>query len=104
MPRSFAETLKVICALLALALALPVAAQPKPSPLIGVSREQILGRYGEPKSQLRAGQREILFYPKLKLSLRNDVVVETEEVDEESAPRRPTETPAASAPKTSESA
>lgn len=74
-------------------VALP-AAEPA-SPHLGATREQLLTRLGEPKSQIAAGDRVIYYYAREKYVLRNDVVIEVEQVAAE-VPRRsaPAETPA----------
>ena len=85
---------------IALALALVVSAraeQQKTPSLIGTSRDAIVARYGEPKSQLRAGSREVLFFAHLKLTLKNDVVTDVEEPADEPAPKRPPATDATAA-------
>ncbi|WP_414663307.1 restriction endonuclease [Horticoccus sp. 23ND18S-11] len=62
-------------------------------------REQLLTRLGEPKSQIAAGDRVIFYYAREKYVLRNDVVIEVEQVAAE-VPRRsaPVETPVAPPP------
>lgn len=68
-------------------------------PLMGAGREQVLERYGEPRSTVVRGDRELFFYPRERLTLRNGVVVEVERLAAE-APKRqesapaPTPTPA----------
>lgn len=47
-------------------------------PLLGATREQVLNRNGEPRSTLEAGNRELLFYPRERIVLRDGVVVEVE--------------------------
>lgn len=59
---------------------------------MGATREQVLRRYGEPKSQMTTGNRLILFYQNERIVLRDDVVIEVEQLAPE-APRRPGETP-----------
>ena len=89
---------KTVWLALALALVLPAhAEQSKPPVLIGASRDQIIARYGEPKKQLKAGSREVLFFAHLKLTLKFDVVTEVEELTDEPPPKRPppAEVPAA---------
>ncbi len=51
-----------------------------PHPLMGATRDDVLARYGEPKGQISVGARMVLTYPKEKLILRNNVVVEVEPV------------------------
>lgn len=70
-----------------LLLATAHAAEQTPS-LLGATREQVLVRHGEPKSQIAAGNREILFYPRERIILRNGVVVEVEPIAAEPV-RRP---------------
>jgi hypothetical protein len=98
----FAHTLRAVGVALALALTVPLPAQPKPQPSpppVGATREQVLERLGEPTSLLKAGAREILFFSHVKVTLRNDVVVDTEELADEAPPPapRPAEPPAAAA-------
>jgi hypothetical protein len=76
-------------------------------PLLGATREQVLSRYGEPRSTLAAGSRELLFYARERVVLREGVVVEVERLTTEPV-RRPPATPppqsvpaAASTPETS---
>lgn len=64
------------------------AAEPKQPSLIGVTREQVLARLGEPKSNIVAGSREVLFFPRQRVVLRENVVIEVEQLPAE-APRRP---------------
>jgi hypothetical protein len=104
MLRLLANPLRAFCAMVALALVMPAfAEQAKPPSLVGTTREQLLDRFGEPKSQIQAGPREIIFFPHLKVTLRNGVVIETEEVADEPPPRRPVETPPAAAAATAPS-
>lgn len=84
--------------MLALVFALPAVAvekeKEKPASLIGATKEQVYARLGDPRSQIKGGGREVMFFPKIKVTLRNDVVIETEEVSDEPAPtRRAAETP-----------
>ncbi len=61
-------------------------------PLMGATREQVLSRYGEPRSTLVGGGREVLFYGRERLTLRNGVVVDVERLASEPV-RRPAPTP-----------
>ena len=97
MPRSPAQTVHAVCAALFLVVAMPVLAQQKPASLIGVSREQAITRLGEPKSNIKAGSREVLFFTRLRLTLKSGFVIESEELLDEPAPKRAIE-PAPSAP------
>lgn len=100
MLRSLANPLKISFVALAFALALPLAAEQAkpPAPAIGATRDQIVTRLGEPKSQLKAGTREVMIFTHWKLTLRSDVVIDVEELFEEPAPKRaaPAEASAAS--------
>lgn len=96
MPRSSTHTVHAICAALILAVVTPVFAQPKPPSLLGATREQVVARMGEPKSNIQAGAREMLFFAHLKVTLRNDVVIETEELADEPAPKHTAQPAAAS--------
>jgi hypothetical protein len=89
--RLLPHTLKVSLTVLALGLVAPVSAaeKEKPASFIGHSRDQVYSRLGEPRSVMKAGVREIMFFPKLKVTFRNGVVVETEEIFEEPPPPPP---------------
>ncbi len=69
----------------------------KPASLIGISKEQVYARLGEPRSQIKAGTREIMFFPKIKVTFRNNVVIETEPLFDDVQPKRPVEPPPAAA-------
>ena len=90
MLRLLANSLKITCAALALMLALPLHAESQKAlpPAVGATREQLVARFGQPKSQLKAGSREVLFFSHWKLTLRNGVLIEVEEVTDEVAPQR----------------
>jgi|GEM_PF-2824130 len=84
--------------LIALALGLVVTAhcveKEKSASLVGLSQDEVYARLGEPRSQMKAGVREILFFQKIKVTLKNGVVIETEAVfDETPAPKRAVEAP-----------
>src|SRR5262245_44142748 len=79
MPVMFAVGLRACCFAVLLALGTVRAAEP-PHPLVGATREQVLTRYGEPRSQIESGNRVILFYPRERVILRDDVVIEVEQV------------------------
>src|SRR4051794_34883920 len=85
---TFAVALRACCVAVVLGFATARAAEQPASPLIGATREQILTRLGEPRSQLATGNRLILFYPRERIVLRDDVVIEVEEIAPET-PRRP---------------
>ncbi len=99
MLRPLARFSSVYCA--AVVFTLAVSAQPaaKPASFVGSTRDQVIAKLGEPKSNLKAGAREVLFFPHVKLTLRNGVVIESEEVSDESGLKRASETaPAPAAP------
>lgn len=83
--------LRAICVAVGLLLVIARGAEPV-SPLVGATRDQVLARYGEPKSQIAAGNRVIYFYPREKIVLRDNVVVEVESFSME--PVRPPDAPA----------
>jgi hypothetical protein len=93
--QSFGRTMRLTFALglrscvvaATLLLATATASEPK-NPLIGANREQLLARFGEPKSTIVAGEREVWFYPKQRLVLRNGTVVEVQPIEAEPV-RRP---------------
>ena len=96
MPRFFVPKLQALCIALVMGVLSPALAETK-SPLLGKTREQVVTQLGEPKSNIRVGAREMLFFAKVKLTLRNDVVIETEALPEE-APAAPVPPPAAKRP------
>jgi hypothetical protein len=102
MPWNFEISKKAGFVLLAVVLSLPASGQEKtkPASLIGISKDQVYTILGEPRSQMKAGTREVMFFPKLKVTLRNNVVIETEPMFDDVAPKRPVE-PAQSAAPTS---
>ena len=113
MLRPLANSLKIFCVALALLLAWPVHAETQKvlPPAVGATREEVVARFGEPKRQLKAGAREVLFFAHWKLTLRNAVVIDVEELADEVPPKRTlvtdgsTVVPPASAPaKASQSA
>ena len=59
------------------------------SPLLGLTREQLLDREGEPKSQIAAGGREVMFFARERVVLRSGVVVEVDLLPADPAVRRP---------------
>ncbi|MES2695190.1 MAG: restriction endonuclease [Verrucomicrobiota bacterium] len=70
-------------------------------PLMGATREEVLSRYGEPRSTVVGGGRELLFYPKERLVLRVGKVVDIERIVEQvrrPAPQPPAPAPAATDP------
>ncbi len=55
---------------------------------MGWTRDQVLAKYGEPKSQIAAGNRLVMFYAKERLVLRDGVVIEVERLSSDPALRR----------------
>jgi hypothetical protein len=99
---TFAVGLRACCVAVGLLLVSARAAEPV-SPLMGVTRDQLLSRFGEPKSQMEVGNRLIFFYPREKIVLRDGVVVEVEQFASETpapaaAPPTQSETPAPAKP------
>ena len=82
---SFGAGLRAFCVAVAVGLAVAHAGEP-PSPLIGATREQVLTRYGEPKSQMAAGNRVILYYARERIILRDGRVVEVEPITADTPP------------------
>jgi hypothetical protein len=93
---TFAVVLRACCVAVGLLLITARAAEPV-SPLLGLTRDQLLSRHGEPRSQIATGSRVIYFYPRERVVLRDNVVVEVEAVAAEPAPppSPPATTPAA---------
>lgn len=83
------------CCLAAVLLLVTLSAGEPPHPLLGATRDQLLNRFGEPRSQLSSGGREVWFYPRERLVLSNGVVVEVERIAADAPARVP---PPASAP------
>ena len=92
---TFADGLKACCLALAVTLAAVFAAEtPAANPLIGLTRDQVVSRIGEPRSQIAAGNRLVMLFAKERLVLRDGVVIEVERLSAEPV-RRPAETPPA---------
>lgn len=90
---TFPAGFRVGCAAVALLIGV-MASAAEPHPLMGASRDEVLARYGEPKSTLIGGGREILYFAKERLVLRGGKVVEVERIFTEPS-RRPAPQPAA---------
>lgn len=93
MPRLTVTSLRTSLRVLLLGLALSGQAADKkkdpPASLMGATKEQVHSRLGEPRSVMKAGVREVLFFPQVKITLRNGVVIETEEMSEDAPPPAP---------------
>ncbi len=96
MPLPFAAFLRTCCVAAALAV-VPAQAAAEKHPLLGATREQVLSRYGEPKSQMAAGNREVWLFARERVILRGGVVVDVERIAAEPV-RRPAEPAPAAAP------
>lgn len=101
MRRPSAKTLKASLLALALVSVASLGAAEKEKDkggLVGLTKEQVYARLGDPRNQIKAGQREVLYFSKVKLTLRNNVVIETEEIADEApaAPKRDAASAAAS--------
>lgn len=91
----FVARCRTCCFAAVLSLATLQAGEP-PNPLLGMSRDQVLNRLGEPRSQILTAGREVMFYPRERLVLSNGVVVEVERLAAEPARKLPApEAPAA---------
>jgi hypothetical protein len=99
MPPKFAVGIRACCVAVALSLAAIDAAEQKTS-LKGATREQVLARYGEPRSVIVAGNRELLFFATEKITLRDGVVTDVEPLPVET----PAPAPAPTAPPAAEAA
>lgn len=97
MPPTIAYRLRHICVVMALTLAAANAAETAPV-LIGASRDQVIRQLGDPKSQIAAGNRVVMFFARERVVLRDGVVVEVERIAAE--PVRRTAPPPAPAPAT----
>ncbi len=86
--------MRACCAAFALLWLSAHAAEPV-SPLIGTTLEQVVAKYGEPKSQITVGDRLVIFYPKERIVVRGGRVIEVEQLAAEPV-RRPE--PPATAP------
>ncbi len=82
MPAPFAPVLRACCAAFVLLLLSARAAEPV-SPLIGATLEQVVAKYGEPKSQITVGDRLVIYYPKERIVVRGGRVIEVEQLTAE---------------------
>lgn len=86
MPRFHLPAVPAICTALVLAALPVVQAETKAAAWVGKTRDEALAQLGEPKSNIRVGSREMLFFAKVKLTLRNGVVTEMEDLPDELPP------------------
>jgi hypothetical protein len=95
MPPRFAVGFKACCVAVALTLAAAQAAESQPAPALGATRQQVLARMGEPKSNIVVGNREVLFFERDRVVLRDNVVVEVERLPADLPRHTPPPAPAA---------
>ena len=98
MPRLLAPTLNALVAAFALVVISSALAQTKPPSMVGQKREQIVNQLGEPKSSIKAGSREVMFFDRVKITMRNGVAIDSEPVADEVVPVKRAPEPAATAP------
>lgn len=77
-----------------LALILTTGWTAEEAPLVGATRDQVLARFGEPRSQIVAGNREVMFFARDRVVLRDGIVVEAEKLPVETPRAAPTPPPA----------
>jgi hypothetical protein len=92
MPPKLATSLRACCAAVVLLLVGAQAAESK-TPL-GATRAQVIDRLGEPRRAITTRDREVLFYPRERIVLREGVVIEVEPLMEALPPPRRTPAPA----------
>jgi hypothetical protein len=97
MPANSASFVRICCVAFAFFVSMAEAAQPA-HPLIGFTRDEVMNRLGEPKSQIMAGNRTVLLYSRERIILRDGVVVDVEEVGSEVVRRPPSAESVGSAP------
>jgi hypothetical protein len=97
MPSKFAVAFRACCLAVILLHGAMRGAETRPNPLLGATREQVLKRLGEPKSQIVTGNHEVLFFERERLDLVDNVVVEVEALAAQPAVR-PAAPPTASTP------
>ena len=92
MPLYFVVSFRACC-IAAVLLLVTLAAGEPPHPLLGATRDQLLNRFGEPRSQLSSGAREVWFYPRERLVLINGVVIEVERIAADAPAKAPAPAP-----------
>jgi hypothetical protein len=95
MPSPIAFSLRLLCIALAFSCSVLFAAEPT-SPLLGSSRDQVVSKLGEPRSQLAVGNRLVMLYARERIVLRDGVVVDVERLAAEPV-RRPAQVSAPAA-------
>ena len=86
MPFRIAFILRRWCALAVLGSAAVFAGE-VPHEWVGLNREQVIRKLGEPRSQLQAGNRLVMLYPRERITFRDGVVVDVEVLATEPARR-----------------
>ena len=96
MPPKLATSLRACCAAVVLLLVGAQAAEQK-TPL-GATRAQVIDRLGEPRRVIATRDREVLFYPRERIVLREGVVIEVEPLMEALPPPRRAPAPLPNSP------
>ncbi len=99
MPETFAVAIRACGVALAMMWMTAWAAEPA-SPLMGATRQQVISRLGEPRSQIERGQEIIFLYARERVVFRGAVVVEVEQLIPDVVRRPPAETPPPAQPTT----
>lgn len=89
MALQFAAGLRACIVVVALTLATAQAEEQKQTSLLGATREQVLERFGQPRRGMVAGNREVMFFARERLVLRDGVVIEIEPLAVEPPPPPP---------------
>ena len=92
MPETFVVAVRACGVALALMWMTVWAAEPA-SPLVGATREQVISRLGEPRSQIERGENVIFLYARERIVFRGGVVIEVEQIVPDVVRRPPAETP-----------
>jgi hypothetical protein len=87
MPSKFAVAFRACCLAVVLFHGAIQGAETRRNPLVGATREEVLRKLGEPKSQIVTGNREVLFFERERFDLVDNVVVEAELLSAAPAPR-----------------
>lgn len=78
MPQNLAAAFRATCVAFLMTAMAVLAEEPSLASLMGANRQQVLARLGEPKSNLVAGNREVLLFERERIVLRNNIVVEAD--------------------------
>lgn len=77
MPPKLTAVLRTLCVTTAFGF-VAIAAAAEKNALVGLTRDQVIAELGEVKSLINAGSREVLFFEKDRVTLRNGVVIEVD--------------------------